>query len=180
MYLKIKNKLIFLAVLFILIPVYLFGFSHFTANLKEYDKVSFERLEKILEMDLNPVEANVMVFDNIKEFCSYTGAPYWIKGFTNLSGIYIQSKSLLNNEYKKTVLHELLHWTIKNNCSLPQWYEEGLVCIVTGETENIKSIKPMENPEGFTTVNAENDWDLLSYELGCVKKVKKIIGEVEY
>lgn len=179
MFIKISCKFM---VLFLVTVFFISGFSfkQYSLNLKSYDQAAYRELCGLIEDDVKPVEANIYVFENIREFCGRTGAPYWIKGFTNNNGIYVQSPSLLGVSYSKTVLHELLHWTIRRNLTLPEWYEEGLVCIITGETEGVESVPVMKNPEQFDTGEAQNDWQLLSYELGCVEKVKRIIEEVKH
>ncbi len=89
---------------------------------------SHAKLESIFRESVQPVRAKIHEYQDVSAFMQATGAPYWIRGFTNHSGIYLQSRHLLRNQYDPTLEHEWLHWTIKHYSSMPPWMEEGLVC----------------------------------------------------
>jgi len=74
------------------------------------------------------------------------------------------------------MIHELLHYTIKMEYPVPSWFEEGLVCLTTKEFSGVTDIIPMKNVEEYDIRNAESNWELVSYCLGCIEKVEEILS----
>ncbi len=140
---------------------------------------SHAKLESILQEPVSPIQARIHEYEDTSAFMRATGAPYWIRGFTNHSGIYIQSRHLLRNQYDRTLEHELLHWTIKHHTSMPAWMEEGLVCWVTGELDPYTHITPMESIELRSIQELQNPWEMIAFSLGAMKMVQSIFGYKE-
>jgi len=169
-----KNKF---SIVIIIITGFCFSFGvAYQLDLKTLSPEIFERLESYLQIPLKSIPAVIHEYKDLRDFTKSTKAPYWIKGFTNSSGIYLQSRYLIGNDFENTLLHELIHWTMQINSNLPGWFEEGIVGILTGEFENVKGIEPMKEVDTFLISKAQNPWELTSYCLGCIEAVKKILG----
>ena len=154
-----------------------FSFRTYNLELSTYSRDHFTRLTNLIGVEINSVDVPVHEFDNLSEFTQVTGAPFFICAFTTKEGVFIQSRYLLGSKFEDSLIHELIHYTIKSEYPVPGWFEEGLVCLVTGELENSSGISPMNNVEEFDILEAQNNWELTSYALGCVKKVKELLDE---
>jgi len=168
---KIK---LFLIVLTVTLITTVFSFEKSTYDLKSYSKSVFKRLETVMNQKFDSPLVTCVEYDSLSEFINETGAPFFIKGFSNENGIFIQSRSLLGAQFEKTLLHELMHFTLKANVNIPRWFEEGLICHITDELAGSR-IAPMEDVESFVPSEAGNNWELTSYSLGCLKKVREIL-----
>jgi len=151
-----------------------FSFEQSTYDLKTYCEKTFQLLENIMNQDFDSPAVICYEFENLSEFINETGAPFFIKGFSNENGIFIQSRNLLGVEFEQTLLHELMNVTLKNNLNIPPWFEEGVIIYITDELSGSK-ITPMKDVEHFTPSEADNNWELTSYSLGCLKKVTEIL-----
>jgi len=127
-------------------------------------------------MEIDSVQAKVYEYQQLSEFTQVTGAPFFICAFSNKQGIHIQSRHLLGNRFKDALIHELIHYTIKKQYPVPSWFEEGLVCLVTQELYHVTDIIPMKNVERFDIRNAQNNWELVSYCLGCAEMVEELLN----
>jgi hypothetical protein len=157
--------------------ILLWGGTGFRTSLSKEFPHRIERLVLLLGSLIQEVEVSVYEYDSVEEFTRVTGAPYWIRGFTNISGIYLQSRYLLGEEtFRKTLEHELLHWTIKHHATFPLWFEEGIVCLITEELTGYKGIPAMKEVENVEVTTLENPWEMISFSLGCVNKVKEIMN----
>lgn len=169
-----------LTVLFLLIFFFIstaFSFKTYNLELSTYSRDHFTRLTDLIGITIDSVDVPVHEFDNLNEFTQTTGAPFFICAFTTKEGVFIQSRYLLGNKFEDSLIHELIHYTIKSEYPVPKWFEEGLVCLVTGELEDGSPIAPMNNVEEFDILEADNNWELTSYALGCAKKVKELLDE---
>lgn len=140
---------------------------------------SLLKLEEILQHSVEPLSVRVHEFEDVASFIRETGAPYWIKGFTNHQGIFIQSRHLLRNQFDGVLEHELLHWTLKQIMEMPAWMEEGLVCWVTGELDHVKHIPPMDDIENRSIQDLQNPWEMTAYSLGAMYRVQYLFGRKE-
>ncbi len=169
------RKIILFCVLLLFITG-VYGMTSYSIDLKSLSEYHFNRLCDVAKYDFKNLTFRIYEYDNLFEFRKKSGGSFYIKGFTNSRGTFIQSKNLLKEEYTGTLIHELLHALIKSQYPVPPWFEEGIVCLVTEEFSNISGIPEMENIESFKTNLAESNWQLISYCLGCVKRVKEITG----
>jgi len=154
------------------------GFSIITyeLNLLDYSEHHFYQLKELIDTKIESIDAKVYEYDSIKEFTRTTGAPFFISAFTNKQGIHIQSRHLLGDRFRPAVVHELTHYTLQFQYPLPSWFEEGLVCIVTQEFSEVTDIIAMKNVEEYDIRKANNNWELISYCLGCIKKVQAVLS----
>lgn len=135
-----------------------------------------KELETILGMTIEESVVVVKEFSSVEAFTRETGAPYWIRGFTNAYRICLQSRHLLGESvYRSLLEHELLHWTIRRQAAFPLWFEEGVVCLITGELSGYRDIPVMKNVESVDPITLKNPWEMVSYSLGCLEKVKEIV-----
>ena len=135
-----------------------------------------KELESILGMAVEESFVAVREFSSVASFTRETGAPYWVRGFTNANGICLQSRHLLGESvYRNLLEHELLHWTIRRLADFPLWFEEGIVCLITGELSGYRGIPVMKNVEAVDPLTLKNPWEMVSYSLGCVETVKEIL-----
>ncbi len=171
-----RNRLIGITVFVILLFCgrYL-GANEYRTSLHAEFPNRVKELETVLGMNIEESVALVREYASVAAFSRETGAPYWIRGFTNAHRICLQSRHLLGESvYRKLLEHELLHWTIRRHASFPLWFEEGLVCMITDELSEYQGIPVMENVESVDPITLKNPWEMVSYSLGCIEKVKEI------
>lgn len=80
----------------------------------------------------------VETWNTTAEFIRATGEPGWVAGSSNGSSIFLQPLSTLaaKGVLNSTLRHELTHLTLHRLRApgVPEWFEEGLVLYLTGET----------------------------------------------
>lgn len=162
--------------LFLLCNQLSFSMMTYDLNLIDYSEKHFQLLNELIGTEISSVDARIYEYQNLREFTQTTGAPFFICAFTNKEGIHIQSRYLLGEKFEQTLIHELLHFTIKEQYPVPAWFEEGVVCLVTQEFSNVTDIIPMKNVENFDIRKASNNWELVSYCLGCQKAVSELLS----
>ena len=170
------NKLI-LVLFGLLLSTVHYSLAVYELNLLDYSEKHFNRLSEFVGFQIESVSAKVYEYDQLNEFTRVTGAPFFISAFSNNQGIYIQSRHLLGNRFQPAIIHELIHFTIKNQYPVPAWFEEGLVCLITQEFSDVHDIDPMIDVADFDIRNAKSNWELVSYCLGCIVKVKELLTE---
>ena len=148
----------------------------YNLNLFDYSEKHFYQLNELVGKPIKNINAQIYEYDSLKNFTQKTGAPFFICAFSNKQGIHIQSRYLLGDRFQKAMIHELLHYTIKMEYPVPSWFEEGLVCLTTKEFSGVTDIIPMKNVEEYDIRNAESNWELVSYCLGCIEKVEEILS----
>ncbi|MFW5872058.1 MAG: hypothetical protein ACOCUT_03030 [bacterium] len=153
-----------------------FTITTYDLNLLDYSEEHFYKLNELIGTKLDSIEAKIYEYDSLNEFIKSTGAPFFITAFSNKQGIHIQSRYLLGDRFQSAMIHELIHFTIKMQYRVPAWYEEGLVCLITQEFSKVTDIIPMRNVEEYDIRNAENNWELISYCLGCIEKVQNTLS----
>jgi hypothetical protein len=153
-----------------------FAVKTYDLNLLGFSEKHFYKLNELINETFDSINTKVYEYDSINEFTQTTGAPFFICAFSNKQGIHIQSKYLLGDRFKMALTHELVHYTIRMQFPVPLWFEEGLVCLVTEEFSGVTDIIAMKNVEEYDIRNAENNWELVSYCLGCIKKVQGLLS----
>ena len=164
--------IIIIAVFFLSVA---FAVNTYDLNLLDFSEKHFYKLNELINQTFESINVKVYEYDSITEFTQTTGAPFFICAFSNKHGVHIQSKYLLGDRFKMALTHELLHYTIRMQYPVPLWFEEGLVCLVTEEFSGVTDIIPMKNVEEYDIQNAENNWELVSYCLGCIQKVQALL-----
>ncbi|HRW33636.1 MAG TPA: hypothetical protein P5107_01125 [Thermotogota bacterium] len=168
----------YILVLFgLLLSTLQYALSVYELNLLDYSEEHFNRLSELVGFQIESVDAKVYEYDQLNEFTKVTGAPFFVSAFSNKQGIHIQSRYLLGSRFQPAIIHELIHFTIKHQYPIPAWFEEGLVCLITQEFSDVHDIDPMLTVLDYDIRNAKNNWELVSYSLGCIEKVKELLTE---
>jgi len=168
-------KKIILSLIILTVITVAYGMKSYTLDLKSCSTYHFNRLCEITDFIFNNQSFRIYEYDNLQEFSHESGGRFFIKGFTNSSGTFIQSRNLLRGDFNGTLIHELLHALIKSQYPVPPWFEEGLVCIVTDEFADTTDIPVMKDVKSFETNQAASNWEITSYCLGCIREVKEIL-----
>ncbi|HPE67930.1 MAG TPA: hypothetical protein P5560_02385 [Thermotogota bacterium] len=155
----------------------LFAYTQWQLSLEERYPALFAELQGWVEFPLVSLPAPVFEFASISEFTRSCGAPYWLRAFTNRRGIFIQSRHLLRNTFDTALLHELLHWTLQCSASLPPWFEEGLVCLCTGEFSTPPPVNPIRDVQHFDLHDAMDQPTSLAYSYSCFLEVREILED---
>lgn len=171
----------------LLLGFYSLGWSvrTYQTSLKMEFPADFRKIDTLLSIKAEDKQVMIREYSSVEEFTSETAAAYWIRGFTNAAGIFLQSRYLLGEVTFSNVLeHELLHWTLRQNATFPSWFEEGVVCVITNEladyegfsTPALARLPVMANVEEVAMNTLQNPWEMISFSLGCVKKVREILN----
>jgi len=168
-------KFFLLTVTFLSISIPLYCYNRLEVKIETFiNKKDIAILEKIgIERNKIPNKVTVIETDNLTEFLNLSHAPFYVAAVTVDGIIYIQNRKYLLDRFEMTLKHEVFH-VVVHKLGFPYWFEEGIVCELTGEWKG-KSRRVISEVENIDPWSLKNRWELETYSYSCWRKVKEIM-----